>query len=103
MPVAERMPFDSRWLVTCSCGWGRECVSAWQARAAAKLHHRLGELDVKHAVSIEAPEPPGGSQGTAVLDDGGGLVGNRVHATTPGIRPQGRGRPTSTPLRVFLV
>jgi len=53
-----------RWLVTCSCGWGRECVSAWQAQAAAKLHQRLGDLDVKHSVRIEAPEPARGSQGT---------------------------------------
>lgn len=45
-----------RRLVTCSCGWGRECVSAWQAQAAAKLHQRLSELDVEHAVRIEAPE-----------------------------------------------
>jgi len=53
---------DRRWLVTCSCGWERECVSAWQAHAAAKLHQRLGDFDVKHTVSIEAPEPPRGSQ-----------------------------------------
>jgi hypothetical protein len=43
----------SHWLVTCSCGWGRECVSAWQAQVAAKLHQRLGDLDVKHAVRVE--------------------------------------------------
>ena len=52
----------SHWLVTCSCGWGRECVSAWQAQAAAKLHQRLGDLDVKHAVRVEALEPSRGSQ-----------------------------------------
>jgi len=51
-----------RWLVVCSCGWGRECLSAWQAQAAAKLHQQLGDLDVQHAVRIEAPEPPQGSQ-----------------------------------------
>jgi len=50
-----------RWLVACSCGWGRECVSAWSAQAAAKLHQRLGDLDVKR-VRIEAPAPPRGSQ-----------------------------------------
>ena len=49
-----------RCLVTCSCGWGRECVSALQAQAAAKLHQRLRELDVKHAVRIEVPELPRG-------------------------------------------
>jgi len=50
------------WLLTCSCGWGRECVSAWQTQGTAKLHQRLGDLDVKHAVRIEAPEPPRGSK-----------------------------------------
>ncbi len=54
----------ARWLVTCSCGWGHECVSAWQPQAAAKLHQRLGDLDVKHTVRIEASEPPQGSQRT---------------------------------------
>jgi len=53
-----------RWLLICSCGWGRECVSRWQARAAAKLHHRLGDLDVNHAVRVEAPAAPRGSQPT---------------------------------------
>ena len=51
-----------RWLVSCSCGWERECVSAWQAQLSAKLHQQLGDLDVHHAVRIEAPEPPRGSQ-----------------------------------------
>ncbi len=35
-------------------------MSAWQAQAAAKLHQRLGDLDVKHTVRIEEPEPPRG-------------------------------------------
>ncbi len=54
----------AEWLVTCSCGWGRECVSTWSAQASAKLHQPLGKLDVKHALRIEAPEPPRGSQPT---------------------------------------
>ena len=52
-----------RWLLTCSHGLGKQCVSAWQAQAAAKLHQRLGELDVKHTVRVEVPETPRGSQG----------------------------------------
>ena len=56
--MPERKP---RWLILCSCV---ECVSAWHA-AAAKPHQRLGELDVKHAVRIEAPEPPRGSRPTS--------------------------------------
>ncbi len=51
---------SNRWLLTCSCGWGRECVSAWQAQAASKLHQRIGKMDVRHAVRVEAPEPPRG-------------------------------------------
>src|SRR5215470_4470096 len=60
----DRVTDRPRWLLTCSCGWRRECVSAWSAQAAGKLHQRLGELEVKHAVHIEAPEPPRGSQPT---------------------------------------
>jgi hypothetical protein len=51
-----------RWLVTCSCGWERECSSEWAARSASKLHQQLGPPDVKHAIRIEAPQPPPGSQ-----------------------------------------
>jgi hypothetical protein len=36
-------------LVTCSCGWERECSSEWAASSAAKLHHQLGPLDVNQA------------------------------------------------------
>jgi hypothetical protein len=47
-----------------SCGRGRECVSAWSAQAAVKLHQRLGDLDEKYAIRIEAPGPPRGAQPT---------------------------------------
>jgi hypothetical protein len=30
-----------RWLVTCSCGWGRECLSEWAAQSVSRLHHQL--------------------------------------------------------------
>ena len=30
------------WLVLCTCGWRRECLSAWAAESAAKVHQRLG-------------------------------------------------------------
>ncbi len=30
------------WLVTCSCGWTRECSSRWAAESVAKLHPKLG-------------------------------------------------------------
>jgi hypothetical protein len=39
-------------------------VARHSAQAAAKLHQRLDELGVEHAVRIEAPEHPQGSQGT---------------------------------------
>jgi hypothetical protein len=51
-----------RWLVTCSCGWGRECVSAWAAESVAKLHQQLGEVGVEHATTIERPDSPTGEQ-----------------------------------------
>lgn len=47
------------WLVTCSCGWERECFSEWSAESVARLHPKLGEMDVKHAIRIEAPGRPG--------------------------------------------
>jgi hypothetical protein len=37
-----------RWLVTCSCGWERETVSAWAARSVRKLHPQLAPMDVAH-------------------------------------------------------
>jgi hypothetical protein len=43
-------------LVTCSCGWGRECVSEWAAQSVSRLHQQLGELGVEHVTQIEPPE-----------------------------------------------
>lgn len=51
-----------RWLVTCSCGWGRECVSAWAAESVSRLHQQLGEVGVEHVMQIEEPEGPAGKQ-----------------------------------------
>jgi hypothetical protein len=42
-----------RWLVTCSCGWGRECVSEWAAQSVSKLHPQLGQMDVPHVTRVE--------------------------------------------------
>jgi len=44
-----------RWLVTCSCGWERECVSEWAAGSASKLHRHLGAVGVEHATHVEGP------------------------------------------------
>ncbi len=46
---------EPRWLVTCPCGWGRECLSAWAAESVAKLHPKLGEPGTVHTVRIEEP------------------------------------------------
>jgi hypothetical protein len=43
------------WLVTCSCGWGRECVSAWAAESVSRLHKQLGVVGVDHITHVEAP------------------------------------------------
>ena len=57
-PVGKRP-----WLVTCSCGWERECSSEWAARSVSKLHQKLGPTDVEHTTRIEGPDnQPGGSQ-----------------------------------------
>ena len=50
------MPRPTIWLVTCSCGWGRECVSSWAAESVSKLHQQFGELGVEHVTQVEGPE-----------------------------------------------
>ncbi len=49
-------PSKRHWLVVCSCGWGRECSSAWAAESVSRLHQQLGDVGVEHATQIEAPE-----------------------------------------------
>jgi hypothetical protein len=52
--VDERGKF--RWPVTCSCGYERECISAWAATATAKLHvQHLGDKTVAHHITIKDP------------------------------------------------
>jgi hypothetical protein len=51
-----------RWLVTCSCGWSRECISRWATESVAKLHPRLSGPGTEHITTIEEPPaitPPG--------------------------------------------
>jgi len=43
------------WLVTCSCGWERECASQWAAESVSKLHRQLGDVGVEHKTQVEAP------------------------------------------------
>ncbi len=43
------------WLVICSCGWSRECISQWAAESVAKLHPRLSVPGTPHALMIEEP------------------------------------------------
>jgi hypothetical protein len=52
------------WLVTCSCGWERECSSEWAARSVSKLHllhPQLTPMDVAHVTRVEGPD--GGADG----------------------------------------
>ena len=37
-------PEARRWLVTCSCGWGREASSDWAANAVSRLHQQLADV-----------------------------------------------------------
>jgi len=59
---------NTHWLVICSCGWGRECISRWAAESVAKLHPRLGASDTVHTVKIEEPpaDAPDGHQLTLI-------------------------------------
>ena len=52
------MTLKPRWLVTCSCGWERECVSEWAAESVSRLHKRLGEVGVDHTTRVESPSDP---------------------------------------------
>jgi len=47
---------EPRWLVTCSCGWGRECLSAWASESVSKLHPQLAPMDVAHVTRVEGPD-----------------------------------------------
>jgi len=44
-----------RCLVTCSCGWARECSSRWAAESVMKLHPRLSVPGTPHTLMIEEP------------------------------------------------
>ena len=47
------------WLLTCSCGWSRECISQWAAESVAKLHPSLSRPGTGHTITIEErPNPP---------------------------------------------
>jgi hypothetical protein len=50
------------WLVTCSCGWERECSSEWAAQSVSKLHPQLASMDMAHVTRIEGPENGAGGQ-----------------------------------------
>ena len=50
------------WLVTCSCGWERECSSEWAARSVSELHPELASMDVAHVTRVEGPDESGEQQ-----------------------------------------
>jgi hypothetical protein len=50
------------WLVTCSCGWERECLSEWAARSVSTLHPQLAPMDVAHVTRVEGPGDSAGDQ-----------------------------------------
>ena len=55
-----------RWLVICSRGWTRECVSEWAAQSVAKLHPQLVPKDIEHVTRVEPPPGHGETQLTLV-------------------------------------
>ena len=56
------MSESTRRLVTCSCGWERECSSEWAAHSVSKLHPQLAPMDVAHVSRVEGPEGSAGAQ-----------------------------------------
>jgi hypothetical protein len=60
--MAEKSASPPRWLVTCTCGWERECSSEWAARSVSKLHPQLGATYVAHTTRVEGPESGAGGQ-----------------------------------------
>ena len=52
------------WMVTCSCGWTRECSSRWAAESVTKLHPKLSASGTEHTITIQEPpaDSPGGEQ-----------------------------------------
>src|SRR5258705_12712789 len=64
----EAKQMAKRWLITCSCGWERECSSEWAARSVSKLHPQLAPMDVAHVTRVEGSDDgAGGQQLTAAL------------------------------------
>jgi hypothetical protein len=60
LPQAKQKETRSpRWLVTCSCGWGRECVSEWAAESVSKLHPQLATMNVPHVTRVEPTDDSG--------------------------------------------
>ena len=43
------------WLITCSCGWGREAFSEWAANAVSRLHKQLADVGTEHIAQVEGP------------------------------------------------
>jgi len=50
------------WLVSCSCGWTRDCSSRWAAESVVKLHPKLSQPSTTHTLTIEAPAEEGSGQ-----------------------------------------
>ena len=55
----------SRWLVTCSCSWERECSSKWAAQSVSKVHPQLAPMDVAHETQVA--EPNGAATGERLM------------------------------------
>ena len=49
------MTLKPRWLVLCSCGWDRECISEWAAESVSRLHKQLGAVGVHHTTHVDGP------------------------------------------------
>jgi hypothetical protein len=50
------------WLVTCSCGWGRECSSELGGAVSQHALPKLAPLDVAHVSRVEGPGDAGERQ-----------------------------------------
>ena len=71
MTPTERVSNSSHWLVTCSCGWGREASSEWAAHAVSRLHRQMADAGTHHVTQVEDPRQAPHAAKQLSFDQGG--------------------------------
>ena len=52
----------THWLVTCSCGWERECSSEWAAAVSKQTPSAARPMDAAHVTRVEGPDTGAGER-----------------------------------------